>query len=109
QQTEIHSILCRDGVDLKSYEYEDTRLVSVRTARGFEFKLNQSTGKVTAQGPGTLELWRRGARNEGPRRGAAVAGNKARKIDSSEWQYTRVKFLDTMDGHTRKQETTFRD
>lgn len=110
QRTEIYSVVCRDGVDLKSYEYEDNRLVSVRTARGFEFKLIQTTGHVAAQGPGTLELWRRrGGQRDTQRPGAKVAPNRARKVDSAEWEYTRVVFTGTMRGSIKDHTTTFRE
>jgi hypothetical protein len=48
------------GVELKSSEYQNTRLTGVRTAKAFELAINRQNGRVTAQGPGTLVDWRRG-------------------------------------------------
>jgi hypothetical protein len=110
QDTKIQSVLCRDGVDLKTYEYEGNRLVSVGTAHGFEFKLNQLTGRVTSQGPGTLESWRldRG-RHDAQRPGKRVDNMRAREVDATEWKYTRIDFDGSMRGSTKDQTTTFRD
>ncbi|MBI3865157.1 MAG: hypothetical protein HY290_25055, partial [Planctomycetia bacterium] len=108
-QTDIHSVTCRDGVDLKSYEYQDNRLVSVRKARGFEFSVNQSTGDITSQGPGTLELWRRAGKRDGAKPGAQVAGNRARQVNASDWEYTRIIFHGKMSGNIKDRRTKFRD
>jgi hypothetical protein len=102
--------LCRDGVELKSQEYRENRLVEVRLARGFEFVIDQATGKVTAQGPGTLVSFRRGNSN---RAGfgvvAGVRANHALAAESAEWEYTRIDFTGKMQGNTKDRVTTFRD
>jgi hypothetical protein len=110
QKTDIHSVVCRDGVGLNSFEYQGSILVSRRQASGFEFKLNQTTGQVTSQGPGTLELWRRGAgKGDAKRPGSRVATMRAGEVDSTGWEYTRIDFDGTMNGSTEKKMTTFRE
>ncbi len=110
QQAEIHSVICRDNVDIKSHEYENNRLISVRTARGFEFTLDHATGRITSQGPGTLVLWRRGNGNRGGLKPAASAlANKSLAAEPVEWEYARIDFKGRMNGNTNDRTTTFRD
>jgi hypothetical protein len=109
QQAEIHSVLCRDNVDLKSYEYENNRLIGVRTAHGFEFALDQTSGRITSQGPGTLVLWRRGnGKRMGLEPAAGVRANKPLAAEPAEWEYTRIDFKGQMEGNTHDRTTTFR-
>ena len=106
---EIHSVVCRDNVDLKSYEYENNRLISVRTAHGFEFTLDHSNGRITSQGPGTLVLWRRGnGKRMGIEPSASVRSNSSLAAAPVEWEYTRIDFKGRMDGNTNDRTTTFR-
>jgi lipopolysaccharide export system protein LptA len=107
-ETEIRHVVCRDGVELKSREYLENRLVQIRTARGFEFALDQSTGQITAQGPGTLALWRRsGANRTSLATSTGVRANRPLQTETSEWDYTRVDFAGQMQGNTREQATEF--
>lgn len=104
----LRKVICRDGVDLKSNEYVNDRLVEVRIARGFEFTFDQSKNSVSAQGPGTLIFWRRGGGNRpGLARATGAKANKPLQADSSEWEYTRVDFAGHMSGNIERQSTTF--
>jgi hypothetical protein len=110
QNADVKYVVCRDGVELKSREYEDNRLVGVRTAKGFEFTIDQATGQITAQGPGTLLLWRRGnGKRAGFAPAAQVRGNGPLATDSAEWEYTRINFAGKMLGNTKDRVTTFRE
>lgn len=110
QKAEVRLVVCRDGVDLKSYEYEDNRLIGRRSARGFEFTLDQKTGRVTSQGPGTLVFWRRGnAKRAGLESSAGVKANGPLAAESVDWEYTRIDFAGRMEGNTNDRMTTFRD
>jgi len=107
---EIELVVCRDGVDLKSFEYEANRLVGVRTARGFEFTFHHGTGDITAQGPGTLVFWRRGnGKRAGLEPSSVARANKPLAAESAEWEYTRIDFAGKMIGNTNDRMTTFRD
>jgi hypothetical protein len=109
QSAEIHSVVCRDNVDVKSYEYENNRLISVRTAHGFEFTLDHVSGRITSQGPGTLVLWRRGnGKSAGLGAAVSVRPNKPLAAEAAEWEYTRIDFKGQMDGNTNDRTTTFR-
>jgi hypothetical protein len=108
--TNIRLVVCRDGVDLKSNEYLENRLVQIRTAKGFEFTLDQTTGNLAAQGPGTLCLWRRAEANQRGLAGAAgVKSNRGVQADRSEWEYTRIDFKGQMQGNTERSTTTFKE
>lgn len=110
QNTEVQYVVCRDGVDLKSHEYENNRLTQVRWARGFEFAIDQATGRTTAQGPGRIDLWRRGnGRRAGLAPNSAALANKGLEADTTEWEYTRIDFDGKMEGNTNDRVTTFRD
>jgi hypothetical protein len=110
QPAEIHSVVCRDNVDIKSYEYENNRLIGVRTARAVEFALDHSSGRITSQGPGTLVLWRRGHGNSaGMKPAASAQANRSQVAESVDWEFTRIDFKGSMDGNTNARTTTFRD
>jgi hypothetical protein len=110
QQADVRLVVCRDNVALKSHEYEANRLVGVRTAEGFEFTLDQATGQVTSQGPGTLVFWRRGnGKRAGLEANAGVRANRPLAANPVEWEYTRIHFDGRMDGNTKDRVTTFRD
>jgi hypothetical protein len=110
QETEVKFVLCRDNVELKNHEYRDNKLIGVRTARGFEFTIDRLTGRVTAQGPGTLVNWRRGnGKRAGLEPAAGVRANRPLAADTAEWEYTRIKFDGEMEGNTNDRVTTFHD
>ena len=109
QPAEIHSVACKYNVDLKSYEYENNRLIGVRTAHAYEFTLDHSSGRITSQGPGTLMLWRKGNANRmGTKASATNIANKSLAAEPAEWEYTRIDFNGRMNGNTNEQTTTFR-
>jgi hypothetical protein len=84
--------------------------MEVRLARGFEFAMDQATGKVTAQGPGTLVFWRRGNGKRGGLGAAAAArANGPLAAESAEWEYTRIDFSGKMLGNMKDRVTTFHD
>lgn len=110
EKNDVRLIICRDGVEIKSREYEANRLTGVRLARGFEFAFDQATGKVTAVGPGTLKFWRRGNGKRaalGPASG--VNANRPLQAESSDWEYTRIDFSGKMKGNTNERSTAFKD
>ena len=110
QNADIRLVVCRDNVELKSQEYRENRMVEVRLARGFEFAIDQATGAITAQGPGTLVFWRRG---NGKRMSleptAAARANRPLAAETVEWEYTRIDFKGKMLGNTKDRVTTFHD
>jgi lipopolysaccharide export system protein LptA len=109
QPAEIHSVVCRYNVDLKSYEYENNRLISRRTAHAVEFTFDHTSGRITSQGPGTLQLWRKGNGNRaGMKPTASASANKSLAAEPVEWEYTRIDFKGRMVGNTNDQTTTFR-
>jgi hypothetical protein len=107
---DVASVLCRDGVRLRSHEYEANRLVGVRLAQGFEFSLNQATGDVQATGPGWFSFWRRGNGNRAAFRASSHSrANKPLGGNPAEWEYTRVDFAGNMKGHMNQRAARFYD
>jgi hypothetical protein len=110
QQTEVKFLVCRDGVELRSSEYQNNKLVGVRTANAFELAINRQNGRVAAQGPGTLVDWRRGnGKRAGVEPSAGVRANGALAAETVEWEYTRIDFSGRMDGNTDERIATFHD
>lgn len=110
QAIQLKSVTCRDHVELQSLIYETNKLIEKQSANVWELHLNRMTGEMLAQGPGVMEMWRRG---KGPRTNLVAAQsarpNAPTQLDASEWQYTRVKFDGRMDGHMDHQYATFRE
>jgi|GEM_PF-5869986 len=105
---QLKSVTCRDHVELLSLMYEANKLIEKQSATVWELHLNRLTGEMLAQGPGVMEMWRRG---KGPRTNL-VASQSARpnaptQLDAADWQYTRVKFDGRMEGHMEHQYATF--
>ena len=98
-EIEIDHVVCKEGVEFKSKEYEANRLVSIRQGRFVEFLLNPLTGKTEAQGPGLITSWRRG---EGKRPALSpfttVKANKPLQPNIADWEYTQIGFSGTMSG-----------
>ncbi len=110
QQAEVKLVVCREGVEMKSHEYLNTRLLSSRTAKAFEITINRQNGRVTAQGPGTLQDWRRGnGKRAGVEPSAGVRANGSLAAETVEWEYTRIDFSGHMDGNTDDRIATFYD
>ncbi len=110
QQTDVKLIVCRDGVNIKSHEYDNNRLMSVRTATGFEFTFNRISGLTTAQGPGMLADWRRGnGKRAALEASSEVRANRALVAEAVEWEYTRIDFDGQMEGNANQRLTTFHD
>jgi hypothetical protein len=107
---EIRSIVCKDGVEFESYEYEEAKLIGVRRASFWEFTLNQLTGDTEASGPGQVLFWRRGRANRASLSPSAVAAaNQPLQSDSAEWEYSRIDFAGKTTGNLKKRQSTFHD
>lgn len=110
QDADVKFVNCRDGVDVKSSEYEKNRLIQIRQARGYEVTFDHVTGAVTATGPGTLTLWRRaGAQRPGLATPVGVKANRGLQADSSEWEYSHIRFQGRMEGNANQTTTRFLD
>lgn len=110
EEIKVNTVVCRDGVELKSHEYKENRLIGIRKATGFEFALNQKTGAISAQGPGTLQSWGRGsAKRASLEPAAGVKANRPLQTDPVNWEYTRVDFAGNMAGNFNDRATTFKD
>lgn len=110
QTPELKTVVCREGVTVKSHEYKDSKLTGIREARGYEFTFDQKTGDVQAEGPGVLTFWTRGAPSLDGRRTASTArANKSSRGEEPGWSYTRVNFSGKMRGNSEKRRSQFFD
>lgn len=113
QQPEVEVVHCKEGVQMENQEYVETRLTEIRKAKAWEMTLTQSTGDVTAAGPGVLQLWRRKQGKSNTPRGMGLRGaalpRPAAVESPSGWEYTKVEFTGAMRGNRNQRSTTFRD
>jgi hypothetical protein len=111
--TEIRQIVCRDAVEIDSYEYSmDDELIGVRKASVGVFSINLVTGLSEANGPGTLIDWY--SRQAKQRRvsfakSVVAQSNQPLEATSSEWEYTKITFTGKAIGHIKKKETRLND
>lgn len=107
---EVRSMTCRDHVQLKSQTYEENKLTEIQMAEVWELHLDRVSGKMHAQGPGVMRMWRRG---DGPRNGLQpqqkAGANRPIELDTAEWQYTRVKFDGQMAGQMKQRFAVFKE
>ncbi len=109
RKLDIREIHCQDRVQLRSQTYKLRKLVEIQTAEVWELRLNRGSGEMFAQGPGVMQMWRRGdkARNGLAAQQTANA-NAPIQTDISEWQYTWVKFDGTMQGQMEQKAAVFK-
>jgi len=107
----VRTVVCRDNVQLESYEYEADRLVQIRNGNVKSLSVNQESGETDAKGPGWIAIWRRqpqGRRSRGLGGVAAVRPNRAAaRKTNSEWDYTRIDFTDRSRGNLRRRFNRF--
>ena len=109
REPELETVLCRDRVHIKSAEYQENKLQSVRLATGQEFQFEQSTGDLLSNGPGILTFWTRNtgkadkpSRTKTGQRNPIAQGN-------SPWNFTRVTYSGRMKGNAEKRRSQFFD
>ncbi|OYW20416.1 MAG: hypothetical protein B7Z55_07295 [Planctomycetales bacterium 12-60-4] len=109
RKVDIREIHCQDRVQLRSQTYKLRKLVEIQTAEVWELRLDRATGDMFAQGPGVMQMWRRG---DTPRSGLApqqtANANQPIQTDTSEWQYTWVKFDGQMTGRMEQRLAVFK-
>jgi hypothetical protein len=107
---ELKTVVCREGVTVKSHEYKDNKLTGIREATGYEITFEQQSGDVRAEGPGVLTFWNRGTPNLAGRRPASsVRANRVSRTEEAGWSYTRVTFSGKMKGNSEHRRSQFFD
>ncbi len=110
QKPDVKQIVCKDLVDVVSYQYEFKKLVGVRKAQAREFTYVKATGAANAEGPGALLVWRR---IEGGRSGLSpdltMRANRPLEAENGAWDYTRIDFAGIMRGNMNSKSTRFDD
>lgn len=113
QEPELERVTCRDGVNVKSHEYQENRLQGVRLASGHEFVFEQQTGEMLGEGPGELVFWTRsGGQGLADLAGPGPKGAKSKPAKGGPtlgWSYTRVEFSGRMKGNANQRRSTFQD
>ena len=109
REPELETVLCRDRVNIKSAEYQDNKLQSVRLATGQEFQFEQATGDLSSNGPGILTFWTRNT-NRPEKKGRPGAGSRNPIAQgNSPWNFTQVTYSGRMKGNAEKRRSQFFD
>ena len=107
---DVAEVFCRHGVEVMGYEYEGEKLLSVRQAKFWQFHLDRTTGNTKAEGPGWIDLFRRGNGNHaGLAADNAVRANAPIQQESEQWEYLHVDFGGTSLGNINHRSNTFHD
>ncbi|MEX1098484.1 MAG: hypothetical protein WED34_20735 [Planctomycetales bacterium] len=110
QDPEVERVICRDGVEIESHAYEESRLVGIRRARFWELTIDQKSGDTDASGPGWIVAWSRGSGRRaalGP--SATAQANRPLAADANDWEYMRIDFTGRTVGNLHQKHTTFND
>lgn len=97
----IETLEARHNVNLSAYEYANSKLVAVRTAQLADFHLNQTTGRFTGTGPGTVKMWTYGDSVKFSPTQKAQA-NQPAKSDKPRWRFTSIQFMGQMSGNIQQ-------
>ncbi|WP_339742252.1 hypothetical protein [uncultured Rubinisphaera sp.] len=109
---QIASIECRDRVRFEMNQYENGVLIGIRYLDVWSYTMNQQTGAMNAQGPGTIEFWQRsnGKASLGlPQGMMGKSTSEKSPAKKSGWDYTRITFAGHMDGNYLKRQGTLHD
>lgn len=109
QKPEVHFITCRDGVEVKSREYVENRLVGIRRASFWQMNIDRRSGNAKARGPGWMEMWRRENPGKSNSQTKVSQANLPQKTDTDNWTYVRIDFNGEMVGNVSQRSTTFDD
>lgn len=106
---EVKTVICRDSVQVESYDYEGNTLTEIRKARVQQFTLQQESGDTTARGPGWIVVWQRGGSSGRFNRPGKAQANRAARSKKEGWTYTRIDFSGTSQGNLKQRHNRFRD
>jgi lipopolysaccharide export system protein LptA len=109
REPELETVLCRDRVNIKSAEYQDNKLQSVRLATGHEFQFEQATGDLNSNGPGILTFWTRNTNRPEKKGRAGTANRNPIAQGNSPWNFTQVTYSGRMKGNAEKRRSQFFD
>jgi len=110
QEVRLRNVLCEGGVEFDSDESAGGKRIDIRRMTGARFSLDQVTGAIQGQGPGTITRWQYGqGRPSGLGPISNVRANSPLKPNAAEWTYTRVRFAGRMSGNMNQRSSTFHD
>ena len=95
----IRGIECYEKVKFENATRVDKILVDKYRGEVAEFAWDQSTGIITAQGPGEIQVWRR--QNVGKSQFSqrdTIQANRPIPVQIPEWDYTQIQFEGKLNG-----------
>lgn len=107
----IEKLICTDSVVLDNLEFQGDRLEKYDHLESRHLEFVNSTGQMTAQGPGIARSYARGAANIMPPQPAVaakpVAAQKPAKPDNDQLLLTEIHFTDRMEADRTNQIAKF--
>ena len=95
----LQLIPCRENVKFRNATRSGTILMDKYRGQVGEFTWNHSTGIITAQGPGEIQVWRRQPKGNSPfAQRDTIQANRPIPVEIPEWDYTRVQFEGKLKG-----------
>jgi hypothetical protein len=109
KRPDVATVLCQYNVEFSSHRMEEASLEEVRRARFAAFSFDNRSGRVEAQGPGYLAVWRRGQGKRASLGPLGAAGaNRGMQTQKTGWEYIRIDFARDMIGNVKKKSTVAR-
>lgn len=100
----------RHNVQVEAYEYRGTSLIAVRRGELAQFRLAQTSGDFTGQGPGTISSWTLGNGLKMSPNDVAQANRPAKPATAAaRWQFSNVRFEGQIQGNVKRSEATLTD
>ncbi len=107
---EVQRVICKDGVQVDQKLYVDEAPSEIRHGEFAKLTLDQTSGRMEANGPGKIDLWRPG---QGKRAGlaprAVAQANRPLESEVANWDFTSVTFQGKAIGNMRDRQTKFQD
>jgi lipopolysaccharide export system protein LptA len=109
-QAEVRRVICKDGVEIDHTLYADKELAEIRRGQFATLTLDQQSGRMVADGPGEISMWRPGRGKRAALAPRAVAqANRPLESEVSSWEFTRINFFGKTIGNLHERQTKFQD
>jgi hypothetical protein len=97
---QIQQVICRDGVHLEIYEWDQSTLTGIRKGELAHFTLDYQSGVFRGQGPGVINDWSRGGSRRIAIAPTAVAqANQPVDSDNLDWEHVNIRFSQSLQGN----------
>lgn len=114
---DVAKIACQGGVLLENYSREEGRQISHERLETKDLIIEQPSGHLRAQGPGTVTSVRRGSASDNPLsltrtpppKKSSVEPTSQKRNNENELGYVRIEFFEGLEGNIQDRELTFNE